>query len=250
MIDAEDLLAKLSPNQRINYDQILRKMIASWQEEGVRPNILVHSCCGPCSTYVLEFLSQYANLTVYYTNSNIHPRIEYERRKAVQEQFIRDFNRDYGRDVHFLAAPYRPTDWFTCVKGLEKEPEGGRRCSACFNMRLDLAAKKAKELHCNYFASTLTISPHKNSQVINRIGLMLQKTDRMQWLPSDFKKRGGYQRSIELCRRYHVYRQCYCGCVFAAMQQGVDLLKVVREAKAALNESKESVQSEKEGSGR
>lgn len=242
MIDAEEILSRMSPNQRINYDQVLLKMIKDWRREGVRPSILVHSCCAPCSTYVLEFLSQYADLTVYYVNSNIHPKVEYERRMMVQKEFIADFNRTCERQVQFISAPYRPLDFFAKTKGLEKEPEGGKRCSVCFEMRLDLTAKKAKKLGFDYFASTLTISPHKNSQVVNKIGLMVQKSDQTPYLPSDFKKRGGYQRSVEMCAEYQVYRQCYCGCIFAAMQQGVDLTKVVREAKAALRENARSIQ--------
>ncbi|MFX3616301.1 MAG: epoxyqueuosine reductase QueH [Sporolactobacillus sp.] len=234
MIDAEEILSKMSPNQRINYDQVLLKMIKSWTGEGIRPSILVHSCCAPCSTYVLEFLSQYAELTVYYANSNIHPKVEYERRMRVQKKFIEDFNRRCEYPVQFISAPYRPLNFFAETRGLEKEPEGGKRCSVCFEMRLDLTAKKAKELGFNYFANALTISLHKNSQVINKVGLMVQKSDQTPYLPSDFKKRGGYQRSVEMCREYDVYRQCYCGYIFAAMQQGVDLTKVVREAKVAL----------------
>lgn len=234
LINAEEILSKLQPNQKINYDDVLRKMIDSWKKNGERPKILIHSCCAPCSTYVLEFLSQRADITIYFTNSNIHPKVEYERRKYVQEKFINDFNERTGNHVAFLAAPYLPLDYFAKTKGLEKEPECGKRCSVCFEMRLDLAAKKAKELNFDYFATALTISPHKNSQVINQIGLMLQKTDDFPYLPADFKKRGGYQRSIEMCKEYDVYRQCYCGCVFAALQQGVDLVKVVHDAKQAL----------------
>jgi predicted adenine nucleotide alpha hydrolase (AANH) superfamily ATPase len=237
LINAEEILNKLQPNQKINYDDVLRKMIDSWKKDGTRPKLLIHSCCAPCSTYVLEFLSQSADITIYYTNSNIHPKAEYERRKYVQEKFITDFNERTGNHVAFIAAPYRPLDYFAKVKGLEKEPECGKRCSACFEMRLDLAAKKAKELGYDYFSTVLTISPHKNSQVVNRIGLMVQKTDDFPYLPADFKKRGGYQRSIEMCNEYDVYRQCYCGCVFAALQQGVDLVQVVREAKEALKEA-------------
>lgn len=237
-INAEEILSKLSPNQRINYDDVLRKMVDSWKKEGVRPKILIHSCCAPCSTYVLEYLAETADLIIYYTNSNIHPKVEYERRKKVQEQFIHDFNQKTGHNVQFIAAPYRPLDFFAKMKGLEKEPEGGKRCSACYEMRLDIAAKQAKELNADYFATVLTISPHKNSQIINQIGLMLQKTDQMPYLPSDFKKKGGYRRSVEMCKEYDIYRQCYCGCIFAALQQGVDLKEVVHSAKEALKETK------------
>ncbi|MFT8871705.1 MAG: epoxyqueuosine reductase QueH [Sporolactobacillus sp.] len=234
MIQAADILKKMAPGQRVNYDQVLLKMIAAWQRERVRPCLLLHSCCAPCSTYMLEFLSAFADITVYYTNSNIHPRAEYERRKHVQEQFINHFNKTTGSKVQFLSAPYRPLDYFKRTKGLEGEPEKGKRCSVCFDMRLGLTAEKAKELGLDYFGSALTISPHKDSQVINAIGLQIQKTTNVPYLPSDFKKRGGYARSVEMCGTYAIYRQCYCGCVFAAMQQGIDVAEVAREAKAAL----------------
>lgn len=147
LINAEEILSHMQPNQKINYDDVLRKMIDSWRKNLIRPKILVHSCCAPCSTYVLEFLSEAADLTVYYTNSNIHPKAEYERRKQVQKKFILDFNQRTGHNVQFLSAAYRPPDYFSRTKGLKGEPEGGKRCSVCFEMRLDLAAKKARELH-------------------------------------------------------------------------------------------------------
>lgn len=236
MLDLEDLLTHMNLDQKINYDTLLQKMIRSWQEQRLRPRILLHSCCAPCSTYTLEYLTQYADVTVYYTNPNIHPRVEYERRQYVQEQFIADFNRKTGQQVNFLAAPYEPNKWLKAVKGFEKEPEGGARCRLCYNYRLDKVAQKAAELQFDYFGSALTISPHKNSQVINAVGLEVQQLYDVHYLPSDFKKRKGYQRSVEMCHEYNVYRQCYCGCVFAAKMQGVDLRQISREAQAFLKD--------------
>ncbi|AUJ28787.1 MAG: epoxyqueuosine reductase QueH [Liquorilactobacillus hordei] len=236
MIDLHEILDKMNPNQKINYDKILQKMVVTWQKDKVRPSILLHSCCAPCSTYTLEYLTQYADVTVYYANSNIHPRAEYQRREYVQRKFISDFNQKTGNDVQFIAAPYEPQEYFLAVRGLEKEPEGGQRCRACFSYRLDLVAAKAVELGFDYFGSALTISPHKNSQVVNSVGIEVQNFYSTMYLPSDFKKNNGYRRSVEMCQEYDVYRQCYCGCIFAAKAQGIDLAKTRREALAYLKD--------------
>ena len=212
----------------------MQKMVQSWQANGIRPRILMHRCCAPCSTYTLEYLTQYADVTIYFANSNIHPRDEYLRRKYVQQKFIHDFNAQTGNKVQFIAAPYQPQEYFEQVRGLQDEPEGGARCRVCYNYRLDLVAQKAVELGFDYFGSTLTISPHKNSQVINSVGIDIQELYDTQYLPSDFKKNNGYRRSVEMCHEYDIYRQCYCGCVFAAKAQGIDLSQIRREARAFL----------------
>lgn len=230
MIDLHLILDKMNPNQKINYDRIMQKMIQNWQLNGQRPKILLHSCCAPCSTYTLECLTKYAEVTIYYANSNIHPRAEYQRRKYVQQKFIHDFNQKTNNRVRFIAAPYRPQEYFENVRGLEKEPEGGQRCQACFTYRLDLVAAKAVELGFDYFGSTLTISPHKNAQVINRVGIEVQNFYTTKYLPSDFKKNNGYHRSIEMSHEYNLYRQCYCGCIFAAKAQGINLPQIRQEA--------------------
>lgn len=229
-----DILKNMNPNQKINYDKVLQKMIGQWQEDALRPKILLHSCCGPCSTYTLEYLNKFADIAIYYSNSNIHPKAEYERRELAQRQFIKDFNEKNNAQVQFIAAPYEPSKFVQMIKEehLTEEPEGGKRCSACFQMRLDIVAQKAKELGYDYFGSALTLSPKKNSQVINELGVEIQQIFDTKYLPSDFKKNNGYQRSIELCKEYNVYRQCYCGCLFAANKQGVDLKEVQKEAAA------------------
>lgn len=232
MINSEQILGRMNSDQRVNYDTVLQKMIHNWKEAEARPSILLHSCCAPCSTYTLEYLTQYADITIYFANSNIHPQSEYERRKIVQKQFVDHFNERTGRQVGFLAADYEPEIFLRRVKeeGLQKEPEGGKRCSACFEMRLESAALKALELNFDYYGSAITLSPKKNSQHVNKIGLDIQKIYDVKYLPSDFKKNNGYKRSIEMCKEYDIYRQCYCGCVFAAMQQGIDLKVVTHEA--------------------
>lgn len=236
-IDATEIVDKMS-NQKINYDRVLHKMIQSWEKEEVRPRILIHSCCAPCSTYTLEFLTQHADVTIFFSNSNIHPESEYQRRVLVQEKFINDFNEATGNQVDLIIDDYKPNEFIQLMqqKNLTEEPEGGERCTACFNMRLDFAAKEALERGYDYFGSALTISPKKNSQLINQIGMDIQKIYNTHYLPSDFKKNSGYQRSIEMCKEYDVYRQCYCGCVFAAKQQGCDLKTINKEAKAFVQE--------------
>ena len=242
MENAKEIIEKMK-NQKINYDRVLKQLIKNWEKEERRPRILLHSCCAPCSTYTLEYLTQYADVDIYFANSNIHPQVEYQRRALVQKEFIDAFNRDYKRDVQFIAAPYEPQKFVQQVqeKQLDKEPEGGDRCRFCFDMRLSTVALKAKELGYDYFGSALTISPHKNSQVINEIGLEVQDKEEVMYLPSDFKKNNGYRRSVELCELYDIYRQCYCGCVFAASQQGVDLKAVSKEAKKYLAEAREKI---------
>lgn len=237
IIDATEIVEKMN-NQKINYDRVLHKMIQSWEKEKVRPRILIHSCCAPCSTYTLEFLTQHSDVTIFFSNSNIHPESEYQRRVLVQEKFIHDFNTATGNQVDLIIDDYKPNEFIQLMqqKELIAEPEGGKRCTACFNMRLDLAAKEALERGYDYFGSALTISPKKNSQLINQIGMDIQKIYNTHYLTSDFKKNSGYQRSIEMCKEYDVYRQCYCGCVFAAKQQGCDLKIINKEAKAFVKE--------------
>lgn len=190
IIDATEIVEKMN-NQKINYDRVLHKMIQSWEKEKVRPRILIHSCCAPCSTYTLEFLTQHADVTIFFSNSNIHPESEYQRRVLVQEKFIHDFNTATGNQVDLIIDDYKPNEFIQLMqqKELIAEPEGGKRCTACFNMRLDLAAKEALERGFDYFGSALTISPKKNSQLINQIGMDIQKIYNTHYLTSDFKKK-------------------------------------------------------------
>ncbi|STP85778.1 Protein of uncharacterised function DUF208 [Enterococcus cecorum] len=231
MLNADMIVEKMK-NQKINYDRVLRKMIIEWEKNEERPRILLHSCCAPCSTYTLEFLCQYADVTIFFSNSNIHPESEYLRRMIVQKKFIEDFNANTGNNVQLIVDEYKPNDFIQMMvkQNLHNEKEGGKRCDTCFNLRLDLVAQKAQELGYDYFGSALTISPKKNSQLINQIGMDIQKIYNTNYLPSDFKKNQGYQRSIEMCKEYDVFRQCYCGCVFAAKQQGIDFKAIKKEA--------------------
>ena len=220
MIEANQILAKMK-NQKINYDKVLRKIISQWERDGERPKILLHSCCAPCSTYTLEFLTQYADIAIYFANPNIHPKSEYLRRAKVQEQFVNDFNK-------FMKMAKD--------KGLTEEPEGGLRCTACFEMRLEIVAKAALEHGYDYFGSAIKLSPKKNAQLINELGMDVQNIYNVKYLPSDFKKNKGYERSIEMCNDYNIFRQCYCGCVFAAMKQGIDFKQINKDAQAFLQQ--------------
>ena len=237
MIEANQILAKMK-NQKINYDKVLRKIISQWERDGERPKILLHSCCAPCSTYTLEYLSQYADIAIYFANPNIHPKNEYLRRAKVQAQFVKDFNEKTGYSVKYIEADYQPYEFMKMAKsrGLTEEPEGGKRCTACFEMRLELVAEAAVKYGYDYFGSALTLSPKKNAQLINELGMEVQRLYNTYYLPSDFKKNKGYERSIEMCNDYNIFRQCYCGCVFAAMEQGIDFKKINREAKAFLEQ--------------
>lgn len=234
-MDSLDIINKLK-NQKVNYDDVLLKLIKKWEEDSFRPSILLHSCCAPCSTYTLEFLTEYADVTIYFANSNIYPESEYRRRAIVQKKFVDEFNQSFQKNVAFIEAPYEPNVFIQTMtkNNLADEPEGGKRCTSCFQMRLDIVAEEAKKRGFDYFGSALTISPKKDAQLINRIGLDIQKIYDVNYLPSDFKKRGGYQRSIEMCKEYDVYRQCYCGCVFAAKKQGINLKDINKDAKEFL----------------
>lgn len=193
---------------KVNYQNKLMTIINSLQ---TRPHILLHSCCGPCSTTVLTFLVTYFDITVFYYNPNIEPRAEYEKRKQEQIRFIQEFNNEH---ITFLDCDYANQDFRSKVKGLEQEKEGGARCAVCFKLRLEKTARLAKKLNFDYFGTTLTVSPHKNSQIINEIGALLEGEYGVKYLYSDFKKKDGYKKSIELSKQYHLYRQDYCGCLF------------------------------------
>lgn len=179
-----------------------------------RPRLLLHSCCGPCSSYVLEYLSDYFDITLFFYNPNIQPAEEYEKRLSAQKQLLE--RAKYKNPVAFLAGEYEPQRFFEAVKGLENCREGGARCEKCFELRLSKAAEIAKKGGFDYFATTLTVSPHKNAVLINEIGGKYQN-----YLPSDFKKREGYKRSIILSKEYELYRQGYCGCIFSKGEKDI-----------------------------
>lgn len=180
-----------------------------------RKKLLLHSCCGPCSTSVIERLMEDYDITVFYYNPCITEREEYERRKENQIKYIDDVNAKLEKKVGFLEGDYLPEEYFEVVKGLEDEPEGGARCTVCFTQRLGETLKVAETRGYDLFATTLTVSPHKNYKVISNIGQRLSQDSHVEFLDMDFKKKAGFQRSIELSKEHELYRQRYCGCMFS-----------------------------------
>lgn len=212
-----------------NYQKELDKLLKNLEKEEKSPTLFLHSCCAPCSSYCLEYLSQYFLITVFYYNPNIYPASEYEERVREQERLIRELNEAGVKyPIRLVCGEYRPEEFYEAVKGLEKEPEGGARCTECFKLRLYEAAKLAKEGSFDYFTTTLTISPLKDAERLNRIGEEAAQTYGVCFLNSDFKKRNGYKRSTELSREHNLYRQDYCGCVFSQRGSQLDIEENVR----------------------
>ena len=200
-------------NQKINYQKLCEEEIKKILAEGKVPSVLLHSCCAPCSSYCIEYLSQYFHVTVFYYNPNIYPDSEYYHRVKEQQEFIKRFPAKYP--VGFIEGDFNTQDFYKAAKGLENEPERGARCTECFKLRLGRTAEVAAEKGFDYFTSTLTISPMKDAALLNQIGSEMGEAHGVKWLPSDFKKKNGYLRSCELSREYGIYRQDYCGCVFS-----------------------------------
>lgn len=196
-----------------NFQKELEHKLEQIQAAGEIPRILLHSCCAPCSSYCIEYLSQYFEITVFYFNPNISMEEEYRKRVSEQQRFISEFPAKHK--VDFIEGDYEPKRFFDSVKGYEECPEGGERCFICYRLRLEETAKLAKSFGYDYFTTTLTISPLKNSVKINEIGWEMGEKYGIPYLLSDFKKREGYKRSIELSKEYELYRQNYCGCVYS-----------------------------------
>ena len=202
----------------MNYQKELDNIIENLVAGNHRPKLLIHSCCAPCSSYVLEYLSKYFEITIFYYNPNIYPEEEYIRRVEEQQNLIKAM--PLQSEVNFEQGKYQPQDFYRIVKGLETEPEGGKRCFACYEMRLREAAELAKQGGYDYYTTTLSISPHKNAEKLNEIGETLAIEYGINYLPSDFKKKNGYKRSIELSKEYDLYRQDYCGCIYSMRDRG------------------------------
>ena len=194
-------------NEKINYDKLMMDEIKSLN--GERKSVLLHTCCGPCSSACIERLREYLDVTVYFYNPNVEPMEEYLKRKETQIKLLEEL------DIPYIDADYDNDYYRSQVKGLESEKEGGARCPVCFKIRLKRTAEVAKENNFDYFCTSLTVSPHKNSDIINKIGHAIGELVGIKFLYSDFKKREGYKRSIELSKEYELYRQDYCGCLFA-----------------------------------
>lgn len=195
------------PNR--NYQKELDDLIREMRQEGRRCKLLLHSCCAPCSSYVLEYLSGLFDMTLYFYNPNITEPEEYGKRLTEWKRLCASF------PVEIVEGAYEPEKFFVMAEGLEKLPEGGARCFLCYEMRMRAAASLAKEIGTDYFTTSLSISPHKNAAKINEIGERLAHEYGVKHLPSDFKKKNGYKRSIELSKEYGLYRQNYCGCIYS-----------------------------------
>lgn len=196
---------------KINYDRMGTELLTRSERNGKRPSLLLHSCCAPCSTSVLERLNENFDVTLLYYNPNIFPPQEFEKRLTEQRRLLDDL----PFRIEFLESEYRPEEFFDAAHGLENAPEGGARCRICFRLRLERCARLAAENKFDFFTTTLTVSPLKDAQLLNRLGLETGEKYGVPFFPSDFKKRNGYLRSLELSKQYGLYRQNYCGCVYS-----------------------------------
>lgn len=197
---------KMKENYQLKLDNIIKNL-------SERPRLLLHSCCAPCSSYCMEYLTEHFDVTVFYCNPNISPEEEYRRRVSEQKRLISEM--PLKSAVAFIEGEYIPQEFYDIAKGHESDSECGERCFLCYRLRLEKAAKLAAEMGFDYFTTTLSISPHKNAEKLNEIAAELSEIYSVKNLPSDFKKRGGYKRSIELSHEYELYRQDYCGCIFS-----------------------------------
>ena len=208
--------------QTVNYQRLLDDIIRRLEKSGEVPTLLLHCCCAPCSSYVVEYLSNYFRITTFYYNPNIFPQEEYAHRVAELKRFVSEFPTRYP--VNFIEGAYEPKRYYEAVKGLEREKEGGARCRKCFELRLGEAAKTARELGCDYFTTTLSISPMKDATLLNEIGETMGEKYGVRHLPSNFKRKGGFLRSTELSREYGLYRQDFCGCVYSKAERESELI--------------------------
>lgn len=206
---------------KINYQNELDKTLSDIERAETTPSLLLHSCCAPCSSYVLEYLSRYFKITVFYYNPNIYPEEEFYKRRSEQERFISEL--PAKNPISFIGTEHMSEEFYKAVKGLEHIREGGERCFACYRLRLEESAMAARDMGADYFTTTLSISPMKNAQKLNEIGGELGEKYGVKYLFSDFKKRNGYKRSTELSREYGIYRQNYCGCVFSLRERNEDM---------------------------
>ena len=205
------------PGPSRNYAKELERLIQKLQQEGKVPRLLLHACCAPCSSAVLEYLSQYFAITLLYYNPNIAPLEEYQKREAELRRLISQMK--FTHPVELLPCHYDGQAYVQAARGVEGEPEGGKRCEACFRLRLRYAAQEAARLRFDYYTTTLSISPMKNAPLLNQLGEEIGREFGVAHLPSDFKKKDGYKRSVQLSKEYDLYRQDYCGCAFSKAQR-------------------------------
>lgn len=204
-------------NYQLKLDKMLQEIEIQNKSNGSVPTLLLHSCCAPCSSYVLEYLSCYFSITIFYYNPNISDDVEYQKRVAEQKRLIEEL--PVKNPVSFMEGHYDTREFLSAIKGLEQLGERSARCYACYHLRLRETANIAKKKGFNYFTTTLSISPYKNANWLNEIGELLEQEYGVDYLYADFKKRNGYKRSIELSEQYHLYRQDFCGCSFSKMEE-------------------------------
>lgn len=198
---------------KVNYQNISDEIISKIAKQGRVPSLLLHSCCAPCSSYVLEYLSRYFSITVFFFNPNISPEQEFVKRAEEEIRLVKSMT--FKNPVKVVVGEYDSDSFEKIAEGLENTPEGGERCGKCYRLRLEKTARFAKEKGFDFFTTTLSISPLKNSQVLNKIGKEISENIGVDYFFSDFKKKEGYKRSIELSNQWGLYRQNYCGCVYS-----------------------------------
>lgn len=204
----------------MNYNKEMENILESLKKDNKVPKLLLHSCCAPCSSHVISVLTDYFDITILYYNPNIEPFEEYEKRKQEEIRFIEQYPNKNKLDI--IDCDYDNILFKKMSEGLEQEKEGGARCVKCYHLRLDKTASMASELNYDYFATTLTVSPLKNSEKLNTIGKFLETKYNIKYLVSDFKKKEGYKHSIELAKEYDLYRQDYCGCIYSKQQRELE----------------------------
>lgn len=195
--------------KKINYQKKMENII---EKLDYKPRLLLHSCCAPCSSYVLQYLNDYFDIILFFYNPNINMADEFEKRYLEQKRFVEEV---YGNKIQVIKGKYAPTEFLQAIKGYEKDGEGSERCTKCYELRIRESAKKALEVEADFFTTTLTISPLKNAEKLNSLGLEYEESYGIKWLPSDFKKNNGYQNSTKLSKEHDLYRQDYCGCSFS-----------------------------------
>jgi len=203
--------------QNVNYQKKLDEVIAQVEKSAERPTLLLHACCAPCSSYVLEYLTKYFRIVLFYYNPNISPKEEFEKRTRELKRLVGEMPMNDTPKI--IVGEYDQREFYDIAKGLEDLPEGSERCFRCYRLRLEKTAQLAKKLGADWFTTTLSISPYKNAQKLNEISSELAAVYGVNALPADFKKKGGYKRSIELSAKYGLYRQDYCGCVFSKAER-------------------------------
>ena len=204
-------------DMKTNYQKMLDETLEEIHDLKTRPSLLLHACCAPCSSYVLEYLNEHFDITVFFYNPNLTESAEYEKRANELIRLISEL--PHKNEIKYIGGDYEPRLFTEIAKGLEKEPEGGARCIKCYRLRLLKTAKTAQKYGFDYFTTTLSISPHKNAQALNEIGKELSEQFGIKYLFSDFKKREGYKRSCQLSEIYNLYRQDYCGCIYSKINK-------------------------------